>query len=419
MGQEIWLVNVLNSVKDLETQEIKDLYGLSKLAGEIRKEELARMPLHINVIMIAAKGKLKETAHSEILQHLLKHQEILDSFVLNILCLKSKGLSVNDVREAEKDRIDVSIYSDKLCVIIENKVNDAVEQTGQIFRYVQLAKKEGYQDDQIIVLYLNSSHWDKPSDRSLTKNGEGIERIPEIIEKNLIVKDYAHDIYKWAKNLSSVLLPKEEYIKSALHQYVDYLEEYFYLTDKFTTMKEKIKSIIESEILAGFSDENDVNYDKRIKALEEANEDLELLKISIDEKIGELEWLQDFVSIKRELGKRGFNLIDMEEYGYDEGNAGVKIALNGKGGFISYGYGDREYIGLGFNTSGLTKTEISTINRLFRKFGKENFGEEAKFPCWNYIDEHTSLLNEFINFVLFIKDFAEKENGKYGNITFR
>lgn len=109
----------------------------------------------------------------------------------------------------------------------------------------------------------------------------------------------------------------------------------------------------------------------------------------------------------------------MEGYGYEEGNAGVRIALNGKGGFISYGYGDREYIGLGFNTSGLTKTEISTINRLFKRFGKENFGEEPRFPCWNYIEEDTSLLNEYVNFVLFIKDITENEKDKYGNITFR
>lgn len=419
MERKILSGDLLNSLKNLETQEIKYLCNISRLAGEIRKDELSRMPLHINVIRIAAKGKLKETAHSEILQYLLKKQEILDSFVLNILGLKSQEIYVNDVRPAEKDRIDVSIYSKKLCIIIENKVNDASEQTGQIFRYVQLAKEEGYQDDEIIVLYLNSSHWEKPSDKSLTKNGKGIERISEIIEKNLIVKDYAHDIYKWAKNLSLVLSPKEVYIKSALHQYVDYLEEYFYLTDKFTTMKERIKSIIESEILTGISDENDVNFDKRIMILKQANEDLELLKNSIDEKIGELEWLQDFTSIKRELEKKGFNLIDMEGYGYEEGNAGVRIALNGKGGFISYGYGDREYIGLGFNTSGLTKTEISTINRLFKRFGKENFGEEPKFPCWNYIEEDTSLLNEYVNFVLFIKDITENEKDKYGNITFR
>lgn len=414
MGKEILLGSILNSVKNLETQEIKHLYGLSRLAGEIRKDELARMPLHINVIMIAAKGKLKETAHSEILQHLLKHQEILDSFVVNILGVKNKGLSVDDVRPAEKDRIDVSIYSDRLCVIIENKVNDAGEQTGQIFRYVQLAKEEGYRDEEIIVLYLNSSHWDKPSDKSLTNEGKGIERIPGIIENNLIVRDYAHDIYKWVKNLSLTLSPREEYINSALHQYIDYLEEYFYLTDKFTAMKEKIKSIIDTEILVGLSDANDVNYEKRINTLTDAKEDLELLKTSIENRITELTRLKKIYLIEQELANKGLKLSEMSLYGYDKNDSGVKIELNGKKGFIAYG---NDYIGFAFNTQSLNESEISFLNELFNQYGKVNAGEETKWPVWAYVNE-TDILIEFVNFVSFVKGIVEQEDNNSTAITF-
>lgn len=408
------LGSILNSVKNLETQEIKHLYGLSRLAGEIRKDEMARMPLHINVIMIAAKGKLKETAHSEILQHLLKHQEILDSFVVNILGIKNKRLSVDDVRPAEKDRIDVSIYSDRLCVIIENKVNEAGEQTGQIFRYVQLAKEGGYRDDEIIVLYLNSSHWDKPSDKSLTNEGKGIERIPEIIENKLIVKDYAHDIYKWVKNLSLTLSPREEYINSALHQYIDYLEEYFYLTDKFTAMKEKINSIIDSEILVGLSDANDVNYEKRINTLTDAKEDLELLKTSIENRITELTRLKKIYLIEQELANKGLKLTEMSPYGYDKNDSGVKIELNGKKGFIAYG---KDYIGFAFNTPSLNESEISFLNELFNKYGKVNAGEETKWPVWARVNE-TDILIEFVNFVSFVKGIAEQEDNNSTAITF-
>lgn len=414
MEKEILLGSILNSVKNLETQEIKHLYGLSRLAGEIRKDELARIPLHINVIMIAAKGKLKETAHSEILQHLLKHQEILDSFVVNILGIKNKGLSVDDVRPAEKDRIDVSIYSDKLCVIIENKVNDAGEQTGQIFRYVQLAKEGGYRDEEIIVLYLNSSHWDKPSDKSLTNEGKGIERIPEIIENNLIIRDYAHDIYKWVKNLSLTLSPKEEYINSALHQYIDYLEEYFYLTDKFTAMKEKINSIIDSEILVGLSDANDVNYEKRINTLTDAKEDLELLKTGIENRITELTRLKKIYLIEQELANKGLKLSEMSLYGYDKNDSGVKIELNGKKGFIAYG---NDYIGFAFNTPSLNESEISFLNELFNQYGKVNAGEETKWPVWAYVNE-TDILIEFVNFVSFVKGIAEQEDNNSTAITF-
>ncbi len=108
-----------------------------------------------------------------------------------------------------------------------------------------------------------------------------------------------------------------------------------------------------------------------------------------------------------ELSKSDITLIDLTEFGYKQNNFGVKISINGKGGYIAYGYGDKEYIGFAFDTASLTKTELDHLNSLFKKFGKENYGEEDIWPCWNYIGQ-TSLLNEFSNFVQYVK--AQSEN---------
>ena len=141
-----------------EFDKVGFLLSLSKDIGQIRDAELKNLSLQINVISIAARGKLKETAHSLILQNLLKNQTILDSFKNNILGLTNLNINAEKVQAAEKDRIDISINDkeNNIYIIIENKVNDAEEKCGQIYRYVQTALKEGYSNNQIIVLYLNS-----------------------------------------------------------------------------------------------------------------------------------------------------------------------------------------------------------------------------------------------------------------------
>lgn len=378
------------------------LLSLASEVGVIREEEKAKIPSHINVIMISAVGRLKETAHSSILQHFLRNQLILDSFVKTILGNDNIKVRVKNVRTAEQDRIDVSIYEKGLCVIIENKVNDAAEQPGQIYRYVELALEAGYSEEQILVLYLNSTHRTKPSDFSLTKDGY---RIPKIVEDNIIVKDYSHDIYNWLKELITLIPENEKYLLSALCQYIDYLEEYFYLTDKYEIMKERIKSTISDNILKGLSDENDVDFSQRLSVLEEASENLQQLLDGVNDLINTLEVRKDAVQIQVELSKSNFDLIDLKEFGYEQDNFGIKIDINGKGGYIAYGYGDKEYIGFAFDTATLTKTEITYLNRVFKKFGKENYGEEEIWPCWNYIGE-TTLLNEFSNFVQYVHELS-------------
>lgn len=404
---------VLKGLTQSEDLTNINLLLMSTEIGDIREEELSKMPLHINVITISAVGKLKETAHSSILQHLIRHQTVLDSFMKSIMGIDKVRVHSKSVRKAEQGRIDVSIYDRDICVIIENKVNDAVEQPGQIFRYVQLALEAGYQEEQIRVLYLNSNHHEKPTDFSLTENGENLNRISKTIEDNIIVRDYAHDIYEWIKELSPIIPNSEKYLISALHQYQDYLEEYFFLTDKFQHMRQRIKTVIAENILKGLSDDNDADFSQRIESLSEASENLQQLIDAVNELKGTYSVRKEAAHIQTELAKSDLELIDLADFGYVQQNFGVRISINGKCGYIAYGYGrGGKYIGFAFETSSLTKsltkTEINYLNRIFKKFGKENKEEEDIWTCWNYIGE-TSLLNEFSNFVQYVKDLAEND----------
>mgnify|MGYP002619867619 CR=1 FL=1 len=402
---------VLKGLTQSEDLTNINLLQMSTEIGDIREEELSKMPLHINVITISAVGKLKETAHSSILQHLIRHQTVLDSFMKSIMGIDKVRVHSKSVRKAEQDRIDVSIYDRDICVIIENKVNGTVEQPGQIFRYVQLALEAGYQEEQIRVLYLNSNHHEKPTDFSLTENGENLNRISKTIEDNIIVRDYAHDIYEWIKELSPIIPNSEKYLISALHQYQDYLEEYFFLTDKFQHMRQRIKTVIAENILKGLSDDNDADFSQRIESLSEASENLQQLIDAVNELKGTYSVRKEAAHIQTELAKSDLELIDLADFGYDQQNFGVRISINGKCGYIAYGYGGKEYIGFAFETASLTKTEINYLNRIFKKFGKVNYREEdiwKCWTCWNYIGE-TSLLNEFSNFVQYVKDLAEND----------
>jgi len=410
------LIIVIENQIERATTDLVKLLAISNAVGEIRKNELSHMSLHINVISISAQGKLKETAHSSILQHLLKYQRILDSFTKDIMELNNIQIKSSKVRPAEQERIDISIYDENICIIIENKINNATEQPGQIFRYVQVALNNGYKEDEIRVLYLNSSHHSKPSDYSLTENGEGINRIPKVIEDKIIIKDYAHDIYTWIKKLPALLSDNEKYLHSALLQYQDYLEEYFYLTDKFENMKELIKLTITSDILNGLSDENDSDFSERISRLKETSENLQLLQSEVNDLIFELSFRKDAINIGKELRKINLELIDLSELGYERGVFGVKIAINEKCGYLAYGYANHKYIGFAFNSNYLTQTEKSQLCQLFKCFGKDNYGEEERWPCWNWIGK-TSLLYEFVDFVQCM--YKQAQNDEKYPITFK
>ena len=416
MEQNTNIINALNTYEELGKAVLANYIKVSDIVKAVKAEELSRIPLHINVISISAVGRLKETAHSAILQHLLLNQTILTSFLKNIVGIDNLNVRARNVRPAEQDRIDVSIYDDSLCLIIENKINNAQEQPGQIFRYVKSAISKGYAPKQIKVLYLNSNHHYPPTDYSLTEEGKGENRIPDGIE--LIVRDYYGDIYRWIKGLPEIIPKSESYLQSALCQYQDYLEEHFYITYKFNQMKERIRFTINSEILKGISDENDADFSKRLAILEDAMADLQDLSDGIMTIKHELSMQKNAYNIQKELAEDGLSLIYLKEYGYHEDdNYGVRISMNGKYGFLTYGYSSKEkkyYIGFAFNTSNLTETEKECMLRLFKRFGKENSGEEDFFPCWCWIE--TSLLNEYVNFVRFVKEQSKETNEH--NISF-
>lgn len=115
--------------------------------AEIKKRELDKLSYYINVIDSAARGKLRETAHSRILADLLRHPKIQRAFLKEMLDIDNNGDLKVEVGSM-KSHIDIALYKpNEKFIIIENKANWAVEQPCLIWRYVReiAMKKYGFE----------------------------------------------------------------------------------------------------------------------------------------------------------------------------------------------------------------------------------------------------------------------------------
>lgn len=388
---------------DFKTSKQKEVYcsliSLNNQIVNIRKRELAKLPYHINLLSLTS-SNVKETHHSIILHKLLKKQEILDSFISNLLHIHDIDFKIKEIRDPDKDRMDLSIYGRKKCIIIENKVNDAPEMSGQIFRYVRKANIDNYNYEDIIVVYLNSNHRVPPTFKSTSENGDGIKFIPEIVGKNMIVLDYSHDIYNWLKKeLDNINLQKESFLWSSLYLYCDYIEEKFYKSKKYDKMKEEIRKKIDLEVLEGLNNENDPDFNTRIEKLDQMEEELSELMNDIREYRQIMSDQQDKMLIEDALSKRGLKLIPLKDELYGEDNYGVEFRKNGKKAYIALGFGNEPYIGIAGTTSLFSETDKKQLADFFSTTGMEALEEEPAWIAWNAIRNHSTLPKEFISLV--------------------
>lgn len=209
---------------ELNAQQQK-LMDIAEKVSDWIKEEKMKFPYHVNVIHELHDN---ENAHTRILIQLLRYSDngrfpILESFIdmLNEACEDSIEIEVKSPTIlTQYEYIDGYVSEPgKYAIIIENKIWDAIDQKEQISQYVQIAKKE-VTASHIIVVYLTKDGNKEVSENSLTqptKNELG---------KRFIPIDYKNHIIPW---LRDEVLPnckiKEEYLRSAIHQYIDYLYE--------------------------------------------------------------------------------------------------------------------------------------------------------------------------------------------------
>ncbi len=269
-------------------------------------------PYHINVI---DELHANENAHTRILVSLLKCKigdsySILQSFSRLIPDFEESNIRfINPTIEFNSENIDALIEEPRqYAIIIENKIHDAVDQDRQIERYVDTAISHGISKNNIWVIYLTRDGTKVVADYSLTAYAKSI------LENRFIPLNYREHILPWLKD--SVLPncpPKEEWLISALQQYVDHLEGLF----ESRTTSLKYRNQLLERVFASRSIPQNANVVEKYEALiqEEASIDTvrQALKTSVQDVESNI--MCSFRSITEEYCRlkypgRAFNFID-------------------------------------------------------------------------------------------------------------
>lgn len=229
-----------------DNNDIERIFTMAEGLADVKKKELDKLPFHINVIESAARGKLRETAHSMILADLLRHPQIQASFLKWAFNLDVAGgtLKVKTEFGSSESHIDIALHDKEHFVIIENKANWAQEQHSQIYRYVEeiAHKDKRYAYEQIYVLYLNPMNQEEPSSYSLTKDGFDVR---QLLKERFVIWSFAHDIVEWLQSLNNM---EEPFIQSAVHQYIDYLEHYYGTSKEFLPMENAMETYLKENL---------------------------------------------------------------------------------------------------------------------------------------------------------------------------
>ncbi len=222
----IELCNIVEPVLLQYCEQLVENIKLANVLSDYYEKLKVNLPFHINVI---DELHANENAHTRILTHLLEYKKdgrhiILESFLKLHPTFNVESLDIeNSQIYFNKDNIDGLIEkSGEFAVIIENKIHWAVDQDKQIERYVNTERDKGIPQDRIWVIYLTRDGRKKVEGYSLTEDTK------KILGDRFVEMDYYHHILPWLKEK---VLPncrvKEEWLESAIKQYIDHLEGLF------------------------------------------------------------------------------------------------------------------------------------------------------------------------------------------------
>lgn len=218
-----------------------------------------------------------ENAHTRILKKFVEfrsdgHYPILKSLLESIS--KETGKPVWSTIQVESPvftpeanccntngRIDLLVAEQgKYAIIFENKINDAVEQKSQLARYIEHLITEGYRREQIYVIYLSSEGRD-PNEISWTIENRDYALC---YRERFVNMSYKYNLLPWLSGPLSQLLSgmqNQEYLNSALSQYINYLQAKFFLLEN---ENETLRIILEESFPEGGFNQLIHNIDSKI-----------------------------------------------------------------------------------------------------------------------------------------------------------
>lgn len=388
----------------MEENEYEELINVIVGLYKEKNELLDKLPYHLNVISSAARGKLKEIAHTMILTDLLKCPEIQKSFIKYFFDIEiNNGLTIHRERREELGQPDIILYNNEICIIIENKVNSGPEQDSQCGRYYLIARDklksvdEKNKDEHIYFLYLNPNNRNQPSKNSLKIPDSEDKLVTDILGERFIVRSFAYDIREWLEQLYNELKDSknEEYLKSGIYQYMDYLDCKYETGKRFDGMNNKLAEYLaDGTKKIGKYD----TIDKLTRLKEQAETVVETVSNIINAKMFERN-KKIIEEIKEIEGKCKFEKYEqgMTEYG-------IKITKNECDFCIETNFGD-DKIFYGIKCEGIDEPIKSKIKELL---SSEVYKTNSIWPIYKYAVS-SSVDGIYNEFVAFIGNFIDNE----------
>lgn len=215
------------------------LISLASEIARLEKEERAKLPYSANIIDDI---RIKENAHSRILETLLKYAGQDNSFpvyrsfieVLKKKCLSIKNITIKKpIIEGQKENIDILIdESPSYSIIIENKVCWADDRPEQIEKYIKNVQAHNVDNENIFVIYLTNNGSKKVTDISLTAKAKEFLDFDDPKRCRYIEIDYKNDLLPMFESVAGhIAIDKEPILYSSLIQYIDYWKGKFSMRD--------------------------------------------------------------------------------------------------------------------------------------------------------------------------------------------
>ena len=400
--------------KALTQEEVKDLLDLVEKYRKEREQKLGELSFFYNIL---EEVRVNENAHTRLLMRLLQYDPARKDF---FKYLEGKGFYLKGKDFAspkkmskpkitvEKYRIDGLIQKEgEYAIIIENKVCGAVDQEGQLERYIDKCKKDLKDDlEKVYILYLVNSPGQEPSEQTWGKY------TPKDFKGRYLVLSYTEDIISWLEGLRNTLdmgtddREKTELLRSGITQYLEYLKQLF-RTNQYKEMDKELRRFVEKEL--GLDKESVPEGKKDL--LKKEVQSIDRLKSVLNELL-----CNSYVNCWRADLKENYSSI--RQFSQDDEvypKAGIYMQIDGVEFPVLAEFAieeSRACVGIGYHEEEGDKIGTKLDNKLAKQDLKEkvqmgNFGRSKFWYCWRYVDPDEAM-TKFEKLVEALKELGAK-----------
>ena len=325
---------------------------------------------------------VNENVHSRILRLILEyrqhgHYPFFDSFlrISKISRILPAHFAVSSPRFFnERDRIDLLIQDKDYAIIIENKIRNAVDQNRQLERYLQSCINLGYDNNQLFALYLTYDGTKTISKDSLTDQAKEILGFSLSSTGRYAEISFKSDILPWLKESVSFLDGNGFVtIKSAIIQYVDYLEGMFGEREEVSSYNKTIMELFKHNGIESVSEFT--------TSIEEVNKLSAELIDKRDRICRDLAAIYISNPLREYCKKRNIELL-FEQYSYDYISLTISLPTLHKSAFRFNTEGDGRNI-YGIGNHDVQDGEVLPETAL-KRFHDANYKSSHWWPVYKY-----------------------------------